>query len=96
MRALARCKANGLQRGENRVLDRGRVRRVLHVAEHFPMAGRRPHREREVEHAVRVLLRIGRVELGEVQLAHAPEIMPSEVPENIEALIFLNFKFLRI
>jgi hypothetical protein len=31
-----------------------------------------------------------------VQLAQAPEIMPKEVPENIDALIFRNFEFLRM
>jgi hypothetical protein len=35
-----------------------------------------------------------RRKLIDVQLAHAPEIMPREVPENIVPLIFFNFEFL--
>jgi hypothetical protein len=35
-----------------------------------------------------------RRKLRDVQLAHVPDIMPREVPENIEPLIFRDFEFL--
>jgi len=37
-----------------------------------------------------------RRKLIEVQLAHAPEIIPSEAPENIDAFIFRDFEFARM